>query len=105
VAEPAPKAKKAKKAKKEKLYDHNCDEHRDNGWVKKGTSTLAEDCDYGTSQPAPAAPAPAADPAPASPEKGRSASAPGHTKGDRPETAPGQENRPDGAPGQAKKSL
>ena len=109
VADPAPAAPKVKKDKKDKKVkgDHNCDGHLDNGWhndrVKYPNYPAPNSNCPPTVSPAPAPAAPA--PAPAPQEKGRSASAPGHTMGDRPESAPGyQENRP-AAPGQAKKGL
>ena len=110
VVEKAPKVKKDKKAKKEKLYDHNCDGHEDNGWVQKGSSTLAKDCpDTGRSAPgAPAhAAAPAAAPAAASDTKGRSGDAKQDGNNGRSEDVrqDGNAGRSASAPGRIGKSL
>jgi hypothetical protein len=106
-AAPAPKAPKAKKAKSEKVKgDHNCDGHADNGWHNRpdlypNYPAPNSNCPT-TGRPAPApASAPAPAPAPAAEDKGRSESAPGHTKSDdRPSNG-----RPATAPGQMKKSV
>ena len=118
AAPAAPKAKKAKKEKEKAKGDHNCDGKLDNGWYKKrndppanhtypeprkGTTCVSPPASAPASAPAPA---PASAPGPASPDKGRSATAPGQTKSDRSGPASGQDNnRPASAPSQMKKAV